>query len=145
MTLDASSPKGVPEIPDDASTNLAEVVQYHRDRDDFPVFFRVFYLLRDRRLAPMQLAYDAAVAVLENAINGASVESRKELTDAVGRLNGEGYLPPQVLASLKSLGAAECLAHAWAAHYIYTTFSNLDPYLEEGVPQGSRLLATYPE
>lgn len=93
----------------------------------------------------MQLAYDAAIAILADTINGASADFRKELSEAVGRFNNEGHLSPPVVDRLKSLGATESLAHAWAAHHMFATFSDLEPYLEAGVPKGSRLLATYPE
>jgi len=134
-----------PTIPVAASERLAEVVQHHRDRDDFPVFFRVFYVLGNSELAPMQSAYDAAVAVLSGIINGASADFREELTEAVGVFNNEGFLSESVRDRLKSLGATEALAHAWAAHYMFSTFGNLERYLETGVPSESRLLVAYPE
>lgn len=132
------------EIPPDARENLAAVVHYHRDRDEFPIFFRALYLLPDRN-APMQSAYDAAIDTLKTCIESATNDFRQELTEAVAHFNDDGFLSPTIRENLGRVAHSARIAHAWASSHIYATFSYIEPYLQPGIPIGSRLLATYPE
>lgn len=132
-------------VPEGAAKGLDEVIRHHRDRDDFPIHFRVFYLLREKHYAPLQHQYDSAVELLNATIKDAPAHLIHELGELAGRFNNEGFLSPIVVEKLQSLDEASRLAHAWAAYYIFATFGSLEPYLQTGVPPESRLLGVYPE
>lgn len=89
--------------------------------------FRVFYLLRHELFAPLQTAYDAAVAILKTSIDGARTKVRQGLIDATGKFNSDGFLSPTVIEKLADLDEAERLAHAWAAYYMFAIFAALEP------------------
>ncbi|MDD2786022.1 MAG: hypothetical protein PHS79_03975 [Patescibacteria group bacterium] len=122
---------------------LDPIIEYHRDRDEAPIFFRYEYVLGDSPFRQAQ--YDAAVSLWVTHLATLPQAELTSLADHLGRWNGLGVLAERARERILQLSLAEQLAHAGIAAYLNQRFCDLSIYLVPGVPPGSRVLAMYPE
>ena len=123
---------------------LMEIVTYHRDRDDFPIFFIPRYIVGHTESS-------WPLASFRSAIDQLSVDI-KSLPDTFDDLNGArqivsdmSWLPPGVIDQLGILKEHVRLAHGVAYREVTRLFGDISHTLTNEVPSDSRVLGVYPE